>query len=115
VPTWIFVSGYLATWTVYGLAVFALGVMRLVWMGIVAALIFTQKVLAFGERLPYAFAPAFVAAGVWIAASPGSVSGLTQPDSPKADQARMRMMHLEQRVPMDRPDSEMEPSDEMSP
>src|SRR6266508_2646073 len=78
VPTWIFVSGYLATWTVYGLAVFALGVMRLVWMGIVAALIFTQKVLA-------------------------------------ADQARMRMMHLEQRVPMDRPDSEMEPSDEMSP
>ncbi len=77
-PTWIFVSGYLATWTVYGLAVFALGVMRLVWMGIVAALIFTQKVLA-------------------------------------ADQARMRMMHLEQRVPMDRPDSEMEPSDEMSP
>src|SRR6266508_4587102 len=46
VPTWIFVSGYLATWTVYGLAVFALGVMRLVWMGIVAALIFTQKVLA---------------------------------------------------------------------
>ena len=42
---------------------------------------------------------------------------MTQPDSPKADQARMRMMHLEQRMPMDRPksDSEMEPSDEMNP
>jgi len=205
VPTWIFVSGYLATWTVYGLAVyglyrlvaglelgfldwdrggpwvagvaiaaaglyeltplksvclrhcrsplhyvltgwresplgalrmgaehgaycvgccwglmvvlFALGVMSLVWMGIVAALIFAQKVLPFGERLPYAFAAAFVAAGVWIAAAPGSVPGLTQPDSPKADQARMRMMDMEPRMPMDRPksDSDIEPMDEMNP
>ena len=205
VPTWIFVSGYLATWTAYGLAVyglyrlvagfdigffdwdrggpwvaggaiaaaglyeltplksvclrhcrspihyvlggwregpagalrmgaehgaycvgccwglmvvlFALGVMSLVLMGIVAALIFAQKVLPFGERLPYAFAAAFVAAGVWIAAAPGSVPGLTQRDSPKADRARMRMMNLEPQMPMDRPksDSENEPMDEMSP
>jgi predicted metal-binding membrane protein len=96
---------------------FALGVMSLVWMGIVAALIFAQKVLPFGERLPYAFAAAFVAAGVWIAAAPGTLPGLTQPDSPKADQARMRMMHVEPRMPMDRSpsDSKKEPMDEMSP
>jgi predicted metal-binding membrane protein len=96
---------------------FALGVMSLVWMGIVAGLIFAQKVLPFGERLPYAFAVVFVAAGVWIAAAPGSLPGLTQPDSPKADQARMRMMHVEPRMPMDRTpsDSKNEPMDEMSP
>ena len=96
---------------------FALGVMSLVWMGIVAALILAQKVLPFGERLPYAFAAAFVAAGVWIAAAPDTVPGLTQPDSSKADQARMRMMHMEQRVPLDgpKPGSEMDPTDEMSP
>jgi predicted metal-binding membrane protein len=96
---------------------FALGVMSLVWMGIVAALIFAQKVLPFGERLPYAFAVAFVAAGVWIAAAPDTLPGLTQPDSSKADQARMRMMHTEPRMPMDSPksDSDMEPRDEMSP
>jgi predicted metal-binding membrane protein len=96
---------------------FALGVMSLVWMGVVAGLIFAQKVLPFGDRLPYAFAVAFVSAGIWIAAAPGSVPGLTQPDSPKAEQARMRMMHMEPRMPMDRPnsDSNMEPTDEMSP
>jgi hypothetical protein len=96
---------------------FALGVMSLVWMGIVAALIFAQKILPFGERLPYAFAVAFVAAGVWIAAAPDTLPGLTQPDSAKADQARIRMMHMEPRMPKDRsmPGSETEPTEEMSP
>jgi predicted metal-binding membrane protein len=72
---------------------FALGVMSILWMAVVAGLIFAQKLLPRGERLAYAFAVVFVAAGVWIAAAPESVPGLTQPDSPKADQARMRMMH----------------------
>src|SRR6185437_10414684 len=69
---------------------FALGVMSLTWMAVVAALIFAQKVLPRGEQLTKVFAVAFVAAGVWIAAAPGSVPGLTLPDSPAADQARMR-------------------------
>ncbi|TML68180.1 MAG: DUF2182 domain-containing protein [Actinobacteria bacterium] len=73
---------------------FALGVMSLVWMVGVAVLIFAQKVTPNGERLSRVLAVAFVAAGIWIAASPGSVPGLTQPNSPAADQARMRMMHL---------------------
>jgi predicted metal-binding membrane protein len=61
------------------LVLFALGVMSLFWMGVVAALIFAQKVLPYGDRLARVFAVAFVAFGIWIAASPGTVPGLTQP------------------------------------
>jgi predicted metal-binding membrane protein len=60
---------------------FALGVMSLTWMAVVAALIFAQKVLPAGERLTRAFAVAFAAAGIWVAAAPGSVPGLTLPGS----------------------------------
>ena len=76
------------------IVLFALGVMSILWMAVVAALIFAQKLLPRGERLVYSFAVAFVAAGVWIAAAPRSVPGLTQPDSTQADQARGRMMHM---------------------
>jgi hypothetical protein len=73
------------------LILFALGVMSLLWMAVVAALIFAEKVLPVGGRLSKAFAVSFVAFGIVIAAAPGSVPGLTQPDSPAADDARMRM------------------------
>jgi predicted metal-binding membrane protein len=63
------------------LLLFALGVMSLFWMALVAALIFAQKLLPFGERLPYVFAVAFIALGIWVAAAPGSVPKLTQPGS----------------------------------
>ena len=61
------------------LVLFALGVMSLFWMTVVAALIFAQKVLPYGDRLARVFAVAFVAFGIWIAAAPGTVPGLTQP------------------------------------
>jgi predicted metal-binding membrane protein len=61
------------------LVLFALGVMSLFWMAVVAALIFAQKVLPYGDRLARVFAVAFVAFGIWIAAAPGTVPGLTQP------------------------------------
>lgn len=73
---------------------FALGVMSLTWMAVVAALIFAQKVLAKGEWVTRIVAVAFVGVGIWVAAAPGSVPGLTLPNSPAADQARMRMMHM---------------------
>ena len=63
------------------LLLFALGVMSLFWMALVAALIFAQKLLPFGERLPYVFAVGFIALGIWVAAAPGSVPKLTQPGS----------------------------------
>jgi predicted metal-binding membrane protein len=64
------------------LLLFALGVMSVFWMALVAALIFAQKLLPFGERLPYVFAFSFIALGIWVAAAPGSVPKLTQPSSP---------------------------------
>lgn len=60
---------------------FALGVMSVTWMAMVAALIFAEKVLPGGEQLANVFAVTFVAAGVWVAAAPGSVPGLTVPGS----------------------------------
>jgi predicted metal-binding membrane protein len=71
------------------IVLFALGVMSLVWMGVVAALIFAQKVLPHGEKLSRIFAVAFVAFGIWIAASPGSVPGLTQPNHVPNDRMQM--------------------------
>jgi predicted metal-binding membrane protein len=58
---------------------FALGVMSILWMAVVAAVIFAQKVLPHGDRFAPAFALAFVVVGIWIALSPDSVPGLTQP------------------------------------
>ena len=60
---------------------FALGVMSLLWMVVVASLIFAQKLLPRGEQLTRVFAVAFVAAGIWVAVAPGTVPGLTQPSS----------------------------------
>jgi predicted metal-binding membrane protein len=58
---------------------FALGVMSLLWMAIVAAVIFGQKVLPRAHRLALPLAVAFIAFGVWVAAAPSHVPGLTQP------------------------------------
>lgn len=65
---------------------FVLGVMSLLWMAVVAALIFAEKILPLGARLQYALAACFLALGVWVAASPASVPGLTEPGSGPAMQ-----------------------------
>jgi predicted metal-binding membrane protein len=70
---------------------FALGVMSLLWMAIVASLIFAQKVLPLGERLTLPVALAFVALGIWMAADPDSVPGLTRPgEAPAMHMSSMR-------------------------
>jgi predicted metal-binding membrane protein len=58
---------------------FALGVMSLTWMLVVAGVIFAQKVLPWGQRVQWALAAGLVGLGVWIAVDPGSVPGLVQP------------------------------------
>jgi hypothetical protein len=68
------------------LILFALGIMSLLWMAIVTAIIFLQKVLPFGERLTWALAAVFVGAGIWVAAAPGSVPGLVDPANAPAMQ-----------------------------
>jgi predicted metal-binding membrane protein len=76
------------------IVLFALGVMSLTWMAVVAALIFAQKLLPRGELLTRLCAVAFVATGIWVAAAPSSVPGLTQPNSGGAERARMRMTDM---------------------
>jgi predicted metal-binding membrane protein len=63
---------------------FAVGVMSLAWMAVIAGLVFAEKVLPRGERLATVFAVTLVALGVWIAVAPESVPFLTQPGMPMA-------------------------------
>jgi predicted metal-binding membrane protein len=58
---------------------FALGVMSLFWMAVIAGVIFAEKILPHGLRLSRVFAIAFVAFGIWVALAPASVPGLTDP------------------------------------
>jgi predicted metal-binding membrane protein len=74
------------------LILFALGVMSLVWMAVVAAVIFAEKVTPFGLRLSRVFAVAFVLFGIWVALAPGSVPGLTQPDEDSPGMVQMEGM-----------------------
>lgn len=64
---------------------FALGVMSITWMLVIAGIIFAEKVLPFGARLTPVFAVVFVAAGIWVAVSPGSFPGLTRPGAMGSD------------------------------
>jgi predicted metal-binding membrane protein len=61
-------------------ALFALGVMSLFWMAVVAGVIFAEKVLLYGLRVSRIVALALVALGIAVAVSPASVPMLTQPD-----------------------------------
>ena len=58
---------------------FVLGAMSLLWMAVVAAVIFVEKVLPHGPRLAPVVAVAAVALGIWVGVSPASVPGLTDP------------------------------------
>jgi predicted metal-binding membrane protein len=58
---------------------FALGVMSLFWMAVIAAVIFAEKILPHGIRLSRVFAVAFVTFGIWVALAPASVPGLSDP------------------------------------
>jgi predicted metal-binding membrane protein len=94
------------------IVLFALGVMSLTWMAVVAALIFAQKLLPRGKLLTRVFAVAFVAAGMWVASAPESVPGLTLPNSEAADRARMRMMGMTPANNM-KPDGRMQQGNDM--
>ena len=70
---------------------FALGVMSVVWMLVVAGVIFAQKALPRGLRLTRVVAPALLALGIWVAVSPSSVPGLTEPNEAPAMQMQMEV------------------------
>jgi predicted metal-binding membrane protein len=56
-----------------------LGAMSLFWMAVVAVVIFVEKVLPRGPRFAPVLAVALLALGLWVAVSPASVPGLTEP------------------------------------
>ena len=58
---------------------FAVGVMSITWMVVVAAIVFAEKILPVGERVAQSIAVVLVAFGIWVAVAPGSVPGLTRP------------------------------------
>jgi predicted metal-binding membrane protein len=58
---------------------FALGAMNLSWMVVVASLIFAEKTFPQGMRLPRVVGLVLIILGAWVAFSPGSVPGLTEP------------------------------------
>jgi predicted metal-binding membrane protein len=72
------------------LVLFAVGVMSLFWMAVIAILIFAEKVLPSGRRLAPMFGIAVIALGVWIAIAPMSVPGLHSPPG-KMDMPDMKM------------------------
>ena len=61
------------------LLLFALGVMSLSWMAVIAGVIFAEKAVPGGWRLTRPLAIAFVALGVWVMVASSSVPWLTQP------------------------------------
>jgi hypothetical protein len=76
-------------------------------------------VLPHGERLSVAFAVAFIGFGIWVAAAPGSVPGLTRPGTaPAMDMGpKMKMepkTKMEPRTNME-PGMKMEPRNQMAP
>jgi predicted metal-binding membrane protein len=71
------------------MVLFALGVMSVLWMALIAALIFAEKVLPRGLRFTRAVAPALILLGIWMAVSPSSVPGLPEPDRPPSMQMEM--------------------------
>ena len=58
---------------------FALGVMSVLWMVVVAGVILAEKVLPRGLLVTRVVGPVLVALGIWVAVSAGSVPGLTEP------------------------------------
>jgi predicted metal-binding membrane protein len=66
----LFAGSYLAIWTLFGLAVFALyrplGVMSVTWMAVVAALVLAQKLLPPRAAIDVPVALAIVGLGILI-------------------------------------------------
>jgi predicted metal-binding membrane protein len=60
---------------------FALGVTSVLWMAIVAGVIFAEKVLPHGLGLTRVVALALLGLAIWVAVSPSSIPGLTSTDA----------------------------------
>jgi predicted metal-binding membrane protein len=66
-------------------ALFALGVMSLTWMILVAALIALEKTLPWPRAATWGTALVLVVLAVWVAAAPETLPGLTTPAGAAGD------------------------------
>ncbi|TMM06631.1 MAG: DUF2182 domain-containing protein [Actinobacteria bacterium] len=62
-------------------ALFALGVMSITWMVLIAALIAAERLLPWRAAAVYGVAVTLAVLGIWVAVAPGDLPGLTIPDS----------------------------------
>jgi predicted metal-binding membrane protein len=62
-------------------SLFALGVMSLAWMAVVAALIAAERLLAWRRPAVYGVAVVLAGLAIWMAVAPGALPGFTVPDS----------------------------------
>lgn len=85
-------------------ALFAVGVMSIFWMAVVAAIVFVEKAAPHGERASRVFAVALVGLGVWLAVAPQTVPGVKEPGD-----APMMMERAELEAPMSK-DSRVMPA-----
>ena len=60
-------------------SLFALGVMSIAWMALIAALIAAEKVLPWGRAATYATAALLLVLGILVVAAPDAIPGLTIP------------------------------------
>jgi pentapeptide MXKDX repeat protein len=99
-------------------ALFALGVMSIGWMAIIAALIAIEKLLPWKAAANRGIAIFLLVLGIAVAASPEDVPGLTLPGSPAAMEA-MESMGMEgdsmkgESMPQDSMKGESMPQDSM--
>lgn len=66
-------------------SLFALGVMSLAWMALVAALITLEKTLPWGRRVTWAIAVSLLALGIVLMAAPDALPGLSIPGDHMSD------------------------------
>jgi predicted metal-binding membrane protein len=81
-------------------ALFALGVMSIGWMALIAAVIATEKLLPWKAVATRGVTAVLLTLAIAVAVSPEDVPGLTLPDSPEAAQAR-DAMEMDMEMEMD--------------
>ncbi len=79
------------TWALM-VALFALGVMSLTWMALIAALVMLEKLSPWRRAATLGAAVILLALAVGVAAAPGDVPGLVVPGASGATHAMTRMM-----------------------
>jgi predicted metal-binding membrane protein len=70
-------------------SLFALGVMSIAWMALVAGLVTAEKTLPWGRTVTYGISAILVALGVLFVAAPAAIPGLTIPGKASTNQMNM--------------------------